>query len=79
MARQRRPKAGSLADLQRCVWAMIRRVEALSAYDAPPDRVLRAAHALAQLAATFTKLTEVAVLEERLSKLEASLAAGRER
>jgi hypothetical protein len=79
MARQRRPKAGSLADLQRCMWAMIRRVEALSTDAQPPDRVLRCAHALSQLAATYTKLTETAILEERLNKLEASLATGRER
>jgi hypothetical protein len=79
MARHRHPKAGSLADLQRCMWAMIRRMEALSTDDPPPERVLRCAHALSQLAASYTKLTESTILEERLSKLEASMAAGRDR
>jgi hypothetical protein len=79
MARQRRSKAGSLADLQRAVWAMIRRVEALSTDDPPPERVLRCAHALSQLTTCYTRLTESTVLEERLSKLEASMATGKSR
>jgi hypothetical protein len=80
MARKRRVKPGNLHDLQRVLWATILEVEAL--LDVRPcstDVVLRAAHALSQVAATYTRLTETAVLEERLAKLEASVAAGSER
>ena len=80
MARKRYLRAGSLEDLRRLTWATVLEVQALlDVRPCSPDVVLRVAHALSQLASTYTKLTETAVLEERLAKLEASMTAGRER
>ncbi len=74
MTRKRRPKAGTLADLQRVLWVMIRRVERLSDDAAPPERVLRCAHALSQLAGSYKGIVELAVIEERLRALEMAAA-----
>ena len=75
MARKRHSKAGSLEDLKRTLWSMIRRVERLSDDNAPPERVLRCAHALAQLSGSFRTVIETADLEHRIQQLEH--AAGR--
>jgi hypothetical protein len=70
MTRKRYVKAGTLADLQRVLWHMIRRVEALTDDDPPPDRVLRCAHALAQLSGAYRAVTEVVAIEQRIRALE---------
>jgi hypothetical protein len=78
MARKRHHKPGNLTHLRRVLWDTILAVEEL--LDVRPrstDVVLKSAHALAQLSTAYTKLMETADLEERLAKLEASLAAGR--
>jgi hypothetical protein len=49
------------------LWRMIRRVDALSRHpESPPDRVLRCAHALSQLAASYKSVVEVTEIQERL-------------
>jgi hypothetical protein len=70
MARKRHPKPGTLADLQRVLWAMIRRVERLSDDDAQADRVLRCAHALSQLSSAYKSVIEAADLDARIKQLE---------
>jgi hypothetical protein len=78
MARKRRRKPGDLLQLRAVLWQTIIEVEAL--LDTRPlsnDLVLKSAHALAQLAGSYTRLVETADLEQRLAKLEASMAAGR--
>jgi len=71
MANASRPKAGTMADLQGTVWRMIRRVDALSRHpEAPPDRVLRCAHALSQLASAYKSVVEVTEIQQRLAALE---------
>jgi hypothetical protein len=78
MARKRHHKPGNLTQLRRVLWDTILEVEALLDTRPPSNElVLRSAHALAQLAGTYTKLVETADLEERLAKLEADMAAGR--
>ena len=70
MTRKRHGKPGSLADLQKVLWAIIRRVERLSDEDAPPDQVLRCAHALAQLSSAYRTVIEGVDMEERIRALE---------
>jgi hypothetical protein len=74
MSRKRRIKAGNLADLQRALWQTIIEVEALLD-TRPPDTnlVLRAAHALAQLASAYRGILEIDV-EARLLALEQAQA-----
>jgi hypothetical protein len=73
MSRKRHIKAGNLADLQRVLWRTVIAVEALLDTRPPSnDLVLRASHALAQLANAYKSVTEMASIEERLSALEAA-------
>jgi hypothetical protein len=76
MARKRHPKAGSLDDLKRILWSMIRRVERLSD-DAEPEQVLRCAHALSQLSGSYRSVIEGVDMEQKIRALE--LAAERSR
>jgi hypothetical protein len=69
-----------LTQLRRVLWETILAVEEL--LDVRPrstDVVLKSAHALAQLSTAYTKLVETADLEDRLTKLETSIAATRGR
>jgi hypothetical protein len=71
MARKRRGKPGDLVHLRAVLWRTILEVEAL--LDARPpatEVVLKSAHALAQLAGAYTKLTETTELEARIAALE---------
>jgi hypothetical protein len=71
MARKRRGKPGDLVQLRAVLWRTILEVEAL--LDARPpatEVVLKSAHALAQLAGAYTKLTETTELEARIAALE---------
>ena len=78
MARKRRRKPGDLVQLRAVLWQTILEVEALLETRPPSnDLVLKSAHALAQLAGSYTRLVETTDLEQRLAKLEASMAAGR--
>jgi hypothetical protein len=78
MARKRRHKPGNLMQLRRVLWEVILELEAL--LDEPQrstEVVLKSAHALAQLAAAYTKFVETSELEECLAELEATMASGR--
>jgi hypothetical protein len=78
MARKRRRNPGSLAQLRASLWRVIRDMEdLLDDPECPPERVLRCAHAFAQVAGAYRGVTEVADLEERLAKLEASMSVWR--
>jgi hypothetical protein len=71
MARKYRPKAGDLTQLRAVLWRTIVEVEGLLDVRPPAtDVVLKSAHALAQLAGAYTKLTETTELEARISALE---------
>jgi hypothetical protein len=77
MARKRRSKPGDLAQLRAVLWQTILEVEGLLDTRPPSnDLVLRSAHALAQLAGTYTRLVETADLEKRLAALEAAMSQG---
>jgi hypothetical protein len=74
MGRKRRHKPGNLTQLRRVLWEVILEVEALlDESQRSTEVVLKSAHALAQLAGTYTKLVETADLEKRLAALEAAL------
>lgn len=74
MARKRRHKPGDLTQLRRVLWDTILKVEALEDEpDCPADRLLRCAHALSQLSATYTRLIETADLAKRIEAIEARL------
>jgi hypothetical protein len=78
MARKRRRKAGNLDDLTRVMWQTILEVEALLDTRPPSnDLVLRSAHALAQLAGSYTRLVETSALEERIAALEGAMSGGK--
>jgi hypothetical protein len=78
MSRKRRIRAGNLTDLQHVLWRTVIEVEALLDTRPPSnDLVLRASHALAQLANAYKSVTEMASIEERLSALERATAADR--
>jgi hypothetical protein len=78
MARKRHHKPGDLTQLRRVLWDTILEVEALLDTRPPSnDLVLRSAHALAQLAGTYTKLVETADLEKRLVALEGAMSQGK--
>jgi hypothetical protein len=78
MIRKRRIKAGNLAELQRVLWRTVLEVEALLDVRPPStDLVLRAAHALAQLAGAYKGVAEMEDIEQRLSALERATAADR--
>jgi hypothetical protein len=65
-----------LEQLTAVLWRCVLEVEALLNEDeCPPDRVLKAAHALAQLAGAYRGVMEVAELEPRLQALEAAMQA----
>lgn len=71
MSRKRRLKPGNLAELQRVLWRTVVEVEGLlDDEDCPPDRVLRAAHAMAQVAGAYKTVVEAASLEARIMALE---------
>jgi hypothetical protein len=71
--RRRRAKPGSLEQLTAVLWRCVLEVEALLHEDeCPPDRVLKASHALAQVAGVYTKVVETAELEGRIAALEAA-------
>ena len=69
--RRRRAKPGSLEQLTAALWQCVLEVEALLNEDeCPADRVLKAAHALAQLAGAYRAVMETAELEQRIRALE---------
>ena len=69
--RRRRAKPGSLEQLTAVLWRCVLEVEALLNEDeCPADRVLKAAHALAQLAGAYRTVIETADLEQRIQALE---------
>jgi hypothetical protein len=69
--RRRRAKPGSLEQLTAVLWRTILEIEALLNEDeCPADRVLKSAHALAQLAGAYKGVIEVASIEQRLEALE---------
>jgi hypothetical protein len=71
MARKRRHKPGNLDDLRRVLWQVILEVEALLDTRPPSNElVLKSAHALSQLAASYRAVTESADLEARIEQLE---------
>jgi hypothetical protein len=79
MARKRYRKPGDLTHLRAVLWRTILEVEAL--LDARPpsnELVIKSAHALAQLAGSYTKLVETADLEARLQALETAMQAERD-
>jgi ATP:corrinoid adenosyltransferase len=79
MARKRHRKPGDLSQLRAVLWRTILEVEAL--LDARPpatELVIKSAHALAQLAGSYTRLVETADLEARLQALEAAMQEGKE-
>jgi hypothetical protein len=72
--RRRRAKPGTLEQLTAVLWRTVLEIEALLNEDeCPPDRVLRSAHALAQLAGAYRAVIETADFEARLSALEHSM------
>jgi hypothetical protein len=69
--RRRRAKPGSLEQLTAVLWRTVLEVEALlNEEDCPPERVLRCAHALAQLSGAYRSVTEVVAIEQRIRALE---------
>jgi hypothetical protein len=79
MARRRYRKPGDLTQLRAVLWRTILAVEAL--LDACPpssELVIKSAHALAQLAGSYTKVVETADLEARLQALETAMQAERD-
>jgi hypothetical protein len=71
MVRKRRHKPGNLDDLRRVLWQVILEVEALLDTRPPShELVLKSAHALSQLAASYRAVTETADLEQRIQALE---------
>ena len=78
MPRRRSRQLGDLTQLRRVLWRTIVEVEALLDTRPPANElVLKAAHALSQLAGVYIKVAEVAELEDRVSALEASLQTRR--
>src|SRR5262245_33759524 len=72
MARKRYTKAGDLTQLRAVLWQQILDVRALTdGRGVAPELLLRAAHAITQLAAVYTRLVESSELEERVKQLEA--------
>jgi hypothetical protein len=79
MARHRYRKPGDLTQLRAVLWRTILEVEALLDVRPPSNElVIKSAHALAQLAGSYTRLVETADLEARLQALEAAMQAGKE-
>ena len=71
MARKRCGKPGDLVQLRAVLWRTILEVEALlNARPPATEVVMKSAHALAQLAGAYTKLTETTELEARIAALE---------
>jgi hypothetical protein len=69
--RRRRAKPGTLEQLTAVLWRCVLEVEALlNEEECPPERVLKAAHALAQLAASYRGVIEAADLAARIEALE---------
>jgi len=80
MARKRRRKPLDLAQLQAILSRAIVEVEALLDTRPPSNElILKSAHALSQLAGSYTRLAETADLSKRLEALEAAMQRGHER
>ena len=77
MPRKRHRKAGDLHQLRRVLWGMVVEVEQLLSGEPPPERVLRAAHALSQLSGAYVNLCRNTELEERLAAVEHALQSVR--
>jgi hypothetical protein len=74
MARKRHHKPGDLTQLRRVLWDIILQVEALHlGREPPPEMVLKCAHALSQLAGSYTRLVETEELLPRIERLEAHI------
>ena len=73
MSQKRPRKAGNLEDLQRVLWRTVIEVEGLLDTRPPSNElVLRAAHALAQVASTYAKIHYDTEIDRRLTALEAA-------
>lgn len=71
MARKRRRKPGDVAQLQAVLWQTIIEVEGVLDTRPPShELILKAAHALAQLAGVYGRILEVVDLDARLTALE---------
>jgi hypothetical protein len=78
MARKRRLKAGNLADLQQILWATVLEVERLLDTRPPSNElILRSAHALAQLAGSYTRVVDACDIVARLEALEEASQHGK--
>ena len=77
MARKRHVKTGNLADLQRILWTTILEVEGLLDTRPPSnDLILRSAHALSQLAVSYTKIVDACDIVTRVEALAEVMTHG---
>lgn len=75
--RRRRPKPGTIEDLQKVLWNAVatleeRLLDTSDEEDADVAELCKLTHALSQAAGTFLKAVEVGELEARLAALEAA-------
>ena len=72
--RKRCGKPGDLLALRRILWRAIVDTKALTDYEKTPELVLKTAHALAQLGASYRALVEASDVNQRLTAVEDALA-----
>lgn len=69
--RRRRRKPGDLRQLRAVLWEVLLEVEAIATgTEADTAEKIRAAHGLASLAGSYTKVIEAVDLDERITALE---------
>lgn len=77
LAKKRRRKPGTVADLQWTLWRALLAAEALVNEAETPDLAFRGMHCISQLSNQYLKTLEIGELEARLSTLEQTLHARR--
>ena len=70
LGKKLRSKPGNLAEVQVILWYALKRSQYCLDVATDPDVILRAGHAVSQIAGQYAKLLEVGELEARLQALE---------
>lgn len=73
LAKKRRRKPGTLADLQRRLWGAIVTAEKIVDAAETPDLAIRGLHCISQLSGQYLKALEVGEYEARIAAMEQTI------
>ena len=73
LGKKLRSKPGNLAEVQVILWYALKRSQYCLDVATDPEDIVRASHAVSQIAGQYAKLLEIGELESRLAALEQQL------